>query len=214
MENVPPAPVNGDRDRRQIVALWNSEGFSRETPPTPNMKECSGPAARVGQCCRGVIITPQPLDNTGLRGAARSQCEVALGADTGRSAGDTGTGALVTGAGPSAGRRDDTHQQQVVVVWTVVWVVRAVRDRMGSSGCTSRTGSNSTSPHDQSVENTTRRGREGSKARLKRPANTRGYNVSCFPTGVVNRDRWAVKRQGDVAGLVTRTESQAATKKV
>ena len=84
---------------------------------------------------------------------------------------------LVTGAGPNAGRRDDTHLQQVVVVWTVVGVVRAVRDRMGSSGCTSRTGSNPTSPHDQSVENTTRWSRESSKARPKRPANTRGYNV-------------------------------------
>ena len=25
------------------------------------------PAARGGRCCRGVIIPPQPLDNTGLR---------------------------------------------------------------------------------------------------------------------------------------------------
>ena len=139
---------------------------------------------------------------------------MALGADTGTSAGDTGTGVLVTGAGPNAGRRDDTHLQQVVVVWTVVGVVRAVRDRMGSSGCTSRTGSNPTSPHDQSVENTTRWSMESSQARPKRPANTRGHNVSCFPTGVVNRDRWAVRRKGDFAGLVTRTESQAATKQV
>ena len=37
---------------------------------------------------------------------------------------------------------------------------------------------------------------------------------SCFPTGEVNRDRWARRRQGDVAGLVATTESQAATKQV
>jgi hypothetical protein len=60
-----------------------------------------------------------------------------------------------------------------------------------------------------------RRSRESFMAGPKRPANTRGYNVrSCFPTGVANRDRRARRRQGDVAGLVTRTESQAATKQV